>query len=185
MFRTTLRPHPTFSIPTRTRPRRGPAPSGRHRRRGRTVQHLSLACGLIGLAAVIAPAAPASAATVTPTPVEQQLLERVARARADHGLRPYRVGGAITTIAREQARRMADQGTLYHNPRLTTQVTSWRLVGENVGTGPDPLTVHRAFMRSPSHRANVLSREFTRIGVGAVARDGQVWVAEVFKTPLR
>src|ERR687897_472425 len=117
MFRNTLRPHPSFSIPTRTRPRRGPAPSRRHRRRG-----------------------------------------------------------AIMTIAREQARRMADQGTLYHNPRLTTQVTSWRLVGENVGTGPDPLTVHRAFMRSPSHRANVLSREFTRIGVGAVARDGQVWV---------
>jgi uncharacterized protein YkwD len=138
---------------------------------------------LVGLAALAAPTAPASAATA-PTPLEQQFLHRIARVRADHGLRPYRVGGAITTIARAQALRMADQGTLYHNPRLTTEVPAWKHVGENVGVGPDVVTVHRAFMGSTSHRANILSREYTRVGVGAVVRNGDVWVVEVFKTPL-
>ena len=132
------------------------------------------------LAALVAPATPAAAA---PTPVEQQLLERLARARTTHGLKPYRLGGAITSVAREQARRMADSGTLHHNPRLTTEVTRWRHLGENVGKGPDPVTVHRAFMASPAHRANILSRSYTRVGVGAVVRDDSVWVAEVFKTP--
>ena len=153
-------------------------------RGGPVIRRIAITAGFVGLAAVAAPTAPATAAT-TATGVEQQLLDRVARARADHGLRPYRVGGTITTIAREQARRMADQGTLYHNPRLTAEVPNWRHVGENVGMGPAPVTIHRAFMSSPSHRANILSREFTRVGVGAVERNGYVWVAEVFKTPRR
>ena len=78
---------------------------------------------------------------------------------------------------------MADTGTLHHNPRLTTDVTGWRRVGENVGEGPDAITVHRAFMGSPAHRANILSRSYTRVGVGAVVRGDRIWVAEVFKTP--
>ena len=78
---------------------------------------------IAGLATLVAPATPAAAA---PTSAEQQLLDRLARARANHGLRQYRIGGAITAVAREQARRMADTGTLHHNPRLTTDVTGWR-----------------------------------------------------------
>ena len=137
---------------------------------------------LVGLAAVVAPSTPAAAA---PTSVEQQLLSRLAKARKSRGLKPYRVGGAITSVAREQARRMAETGVLHHNPQLTTQVTSWRHLGENVGEGPDPTTVHRAFMGSAAHRDNILSRRYTRVGVGAVVRDGQMWVTEVFKTPAR
>ena len=144
------------------------------------LSRLGVTATLVGLGALVAPAAPAAAAA---TPAEQQLLDRMAKARANHGLRAYRVGGAITSVAREQARRMAESGTLYHNPRLTTEVTRWRHVGENVGEGPDAVTIHRAFMGSPAHRANILSRSFTRVGVGAVVRDGTVWVAEVFKTP--
>jgi uncharacterized protein YkwD len=184
MFRTAPRPHITSPAVTPAGPTPRAARLGRHRRRGLVLRSLAITAGLVGLAAVAAPAAPASA-TTTPTGAEQQLLSRVGRARADHGLRPYRVGGALTRIAREQALRMADQATLYHNPRLTAEVPNWRHVGENVGTGPDPVTIHRAFMHSPSHRANILSREFTRVGVGAVERNGSVWVAEVFKTPRR
>jgi uncharacterized protein YkwD len=182
MFRTAHRPHVTCSAVTPGDRAPRAARPGRRRRSAPVVRRLAITAGLVGLAAVAAPTAPASAAT-TPTGVEQQFLDRVARARATHGLRPYRVGGAITRIARAQALRMADQDTLYHNPRLTAEVPNWSHVGENVGTGPDPVTIHRAFMRSPSHRANILSHEFTRVGVGAVERNGSVWVVEVFKTP--
>ena len=146
-----------------------------------TLRTLGAIGSIAGLAALGAPATPAAAAV--PTPVEQQLLGRVARARTAHGLKPYRVGGAITSVAREQARRMADTGTLHHNPQLTTDVKRWRHVGENVGQGPDPVTIHHALMASPAHRANILSRSYTRVGVGAVVRDDGIWVAEVFKTP--
>ena len=80
---------------------------------------------------------------------------------------------------------MAGRSTLYHNPDLTSDVKNWRWVGENVGYGPDALTVHVAFMNSPAHKANILDRDYTEVGIGAVTVDGRVWVAEVFRRPLR
>jgi peptidoglycan hydrolase-like protein with peptidoglycan-binding domain len=58
-------------------------------------------------------------------------------------------------------------------------------VGENVGYGPDALTVHAAFMNSAPHRANILDRDYTEVGIGAVTVNGRVWVAEVFRRPMR
>ena len=63
---------------------------------------------------------------------------------------------------------MAGQSRLYHNPQLTSDVKNWRWVGENVGYGPDALTVHVAFMNSPAHKANILDRDYTEVGIGAV-----------------
>ena len=80
---------------------------------------------------------------------------------------------------------MAGRNTLYHNPNLTTDVKNWRWVGENVGYGPDALTVHVAFMQSAPHRANILDRDYTEVGIGAVVVNGRVWVAEVFRRPMR
>jgi uncharacterized protein YkwD len=39
-------------------------------------------------------------------------------------------------------------------------------------------------MASAPHRANILDRDYTQVGVGAIVRDGRVWVAEVFRRPL-
>ena len=78
---------------------------------------------------------------------------------------------------------MAARSTLFHNPNLTTDVRNWRYVGENVGYGPDALSVHRAFMHSTHHRANILDRDYTQLGIGAVVVNGRVWVAQVFRRP--
>ena len=47
----------------------------------------------------------------------------------------------------------------------------WSL-GENIAWGTGPLAtaaaIHRAWMRSPGHKANILSRAFDEIGVGVV-----------------
>jgi uncharacterized protein YkwD len=52
-------------------------------------------------------------------------------------------------------------------------------VGENVARAASVALAHRALWHSPSHRANLLRRDFDRIGVGVI-RDAQgtVWVAE-------
>jgi uncharacterized protein YkwD len=164
--------------PLRTSPARHPW----RNRAGTLTLRLALLSVLLGLAGSIQPAS--SAVTgLNATSVEQSFLTRIAIARASHGLPAYRLGGVITGVARDQARRMADQETLFHNPRLTSEVPNWRYVGENVGYGPDVVTVHRAFMGSAPHRANILDQDFTRVGVGAVVRNGRVWVSEVFKTP--
>jgi hypothetical protein len=124
--------------------------------------------------------------TATPagaTTAEDSLTGLLNGARANNGLPRLASRSDLVTVARAQANRMADSNTLYHNPNLTTDVTDWRSVGENVGYGPDVPSVHAAFMASAGHRANILDTDYTEVGVGVVERDGRVWVAEVFRLP--
>jgi uncharacterized protein YkwD len=142
---------------------------------------LALASLALALAAVLTgalTAAPASATTA-----EDSLTARLNGARSDQGLPSLATRSDLVAVARAQATRMADSGTLYHNPNLTTDVTNWRWVGENVGYGPDVQTVHVAFMNSDGHRANILDTDYTQVGVGVVERGDRVWVAEVFRRP--
>src|SRR5262249_31117358 len=81
-------------------------------------------------------------------------------ARASHGLHGYAVSSQLTSVALGQAERMASQQRLYHNPSLSSQVTNWKYVGENVGYGPDVSTLFTAFMNSAPHRANILDHDF-------------------------
>jgi hypothetical protein len=79
---------------------------------------------------------------------------------------------------------MARTDDLYHNPNLGSAVRNWQAVGENVGRGGDVPSLHQAFMNSPSHRANILDRDFTEVGVGTyVDGNGILWVTEVFRRP--
>jgi hypothetical protein len=119
------------------------------------------------------------------TTVEDTFTTKINQARAARGLPRLTTRPHLVAVARDWAARMAGQSKLYHNPRLTSDVNNWRWVGENVGYGPDALTVHVAFMNSPGHRANILDRDYSEVGVGAVVRGGRVWVAEVFRQPLR
>ena len=125
-----------------------------------------------------------TAQSASATTVEDTFTAKLNYARVTRGIPRLHTRAILTAVAREQANRMADRNTLYHNPNLTTDVPNWRWVGENVGYGPDAITIHVAFMQSPGHRANILDRDYTQVGVGAVERDGRVWVAEVFRRPL-
>ena len=105
-------------------------------------------------------------------------------ARASAGLKGYAVSSQLTSVALGQAERMAAHQRLYHNPSLATQVTDWKYVGENVGYGPDVTTLFNAFMHSAPHRANILDHDFTQVGIGAVTKNGTIWVSMVFREPL-
>lgn len=104
-------------------------------------------------------------------------------ARASAGLPALSSRSDLTSVAAAWSRQMAASGTLAHNPALASQVSGYRYVGENVGYGPDAATIHRAFMDSPSHRANVLDRDYTQVGVAVVESGGRLWVTEVFRAP--
>lgn len=140
----------------------------------------TLALVLTALVTGAATASPASATTV-----EDVFTHKLNHERTSRGLPPLTVRSSLVWVARAQAARMASQDRLYHNPNLTSDVKNWRWVGENVGYGPDALTVHVAFMQSPGHRANILDTDYTEVGIGAFTVGSRVWVAEVFRRPLR
>ena len=146
------------------------------------------AAALVTAFALVVAALLTGAVTARPagaTSVEDTFVDRLNSARTSRGIPALVTRAHLVAVAREQAARMAAKSSLYHNPNLTSDVNNWRWVGENVGYGPDALTVHVAFMNSPAHKANILDRDYTEIGIGSVVRDGRVWVAEVFRRPAR
>ena len=148
-----------------------------------TAHRITLALTTLALALAAVLTGTLTAAPAGATTAEDSLTARLNGARSDHGLPSLATRSDLVAVARAQATRMADSGTLYHNPNLTTDVTNWRWVGENVGYGPDVQTVHVAFMNSDGHRANILDTDYTEVGVGVVERGDRVWVAEVFRRP--
>lgn len=134
---------------------------------------LALALAGVGLGA---PAAQASG-------TESAFVSAINSSRAAQGASRLSVQSDLVSVARAQAARMAAKQDLYHTPNLGGAVRNWKVVGENVGYGPDVATLHRAFMNSAPHRANILDKRFTQVGVGVVVKDGTIWVSEVFRRP--
>jgi uncharacterized protein YkwD len=116
------------------------------------------------------------------------LFAMTAAARAWSGLRALMRDPRLDEVAREHAWRMARSSVLAHDvgdgdpaERVRAADVDARDVGENVARASTAAGAHRALWESPSHRANLVRREFDRVGVGAV-RDaqGMLWVVEEF-----
>lgn len=113
-------------------------------------------------------------------------LDRTNALRSSQGIAPLHEEDTLTNKAEAWAQHMASTGVLAHSS-LSAGLGGlpWRSLGENVGvsspTGDTLLSIHNAFVGSSYHRANLLNRGFTNMGVG-VAQDryGRIWVAQVF-----
>jgi uncharacterized protein YkwD len=112
---------------------------------------------------------------------EKQLVSLTNQSRAAAGLKALRVDSTLTSIARWRSKDMIVRDYFSHNiPPSGKNVFSvldskgycYRIAGENIGWNnyPDDIatrTVHRMFMESPGHRANILGKSWDVIGVGA------------------
>ena len=138
---------------------------------------LVLACA-VSVTVAVAPSAQASDGA------NRAFVGDTNNARVDHDLHSYRVCSDLTSIAQRWAEWMAQHHTMRHNPYLTSQVPNWQSVGENVGRGPGEPQIQHAFMGDTYHRDNILSSDFTQVGIGtARSNDGRLYVDEVFRHP--
>ena len=142
----------------------------------RPVVTLLLALCLVG-AGLLGNAAPASALTTK----EARLVALINNARHNHGLRALSPRTDLNTYARRHARAMADRGYLYHTSNFTV-IRGWCAIAENVAYNYSVYRVHRAFMNSAGHRANILGR-YRGVGVGIVVVGNRLWVTEIFRRP--
>ena len=131
------------------------------------------------LAVGLAPAALAG----TDTGAESAFLGLLNQRRAEVGLPALTVAPDLVDVARRHSVRMADGQDLHHNPNVTSEVSGWQKVGENVGRGPAVDAVHAAFVSSPSHDANLVEPDWSEVGIGVEERDGRLWVTQVFRQP--
>lgn len=137
------------------------------------------------VALIVIPTAPASVAVSTGT-FDQQLRQQANSARKAHDAKPLRFGRCLDRYAQRQANLMAKQRRMFHqNLQPVLKRCKARTVGENVAHGyPSAKANTRAWMKSPGHRHNLLSRKFTRLGIG-VAKDkrGHTYTVQVFGRP--
>ena len=137
------------------------------------------------LAAATLFAVPALAATAD----EQALYALVAQDRANYGLNVPVLDEELCRMARLRTRDMLDNNYCGHvSPTYGTvrnlldlYGVSYQCATENVGRSRDVAHSNAAFLSSPSHRRNVLTTTYTRVGIGvSVMPGGFVYVCEIF-----
>lgn len=109
---------------------------------------------------------------------EAQVVQLVNQRRASAGLKPLAHNWELSRVARYKSMDMRDRGYFSHtSPTYGSPFTmmknfgiNYRAAGENIAAGQTtPQAVVEAWMNSPGHRANILSTQFTEIGVGYAA----------------
>jgi len=107
--------------------------------------------------------------------IESNVVKLVNQERAKNGLGPLKENWELSRVARYKSADMAKKNYFSHNS--PTYGSPFRMMenfgikysaaGENIAKGQrTPEEVMKAWMNSPGHRANILSNNFTQIGVG-------------------
>jgi uncharacterized protein YkwD len=114
---------------------------------------------------------------------EARVLALTNHRRQAHGRRPLKAAACPDSYAEPWTRHLATRQVLVHQdltPLLSCPDTSY--AGENIAFGYEtPRALVRAWMHSPGHRANILSRHFHRIGVsGWRATSGTTYATQDF-----
>ncbi len=97
-------------------------------------------------------------------------------ARRRHDLPPLRRIPCLRRIAVRWAEHLAATGDFAHQNLnvIFRRCDRARSAGENIARGGmTPRQMVRMWMRSDGHRANILNRGYTHLGVGAAVRNGQ------------
>ncbi len=117
---------------------------------------------------------------------EQEVVNLTNAERAENGLAPLKVDGELSKVAREKSKDMSTNKYFDHNSptygspfdMMKKFGITYRTAGENIAMGQrTPTEVVNAWMNSSGHRANILSKNFTHIGVGYDA-NGHYWTQQ-------
>lgn len=117
---------------------------------------------------------------------EQQVVDLTNQERAKNGLPALKVDVALSKVAREKSLDMQKNNYFSHtSPTYGSPFDmmkqfgiTYKAAGENIAKGQrSPEEVVNAWMNSEGHRKNILSSNFTHIGVGYVA-EGNYWTQQ-------
>lgn len=132
--------------------------------------------------------------------VAHKLIALINADRAAHHAAPLVLDRLQSRCSLKHARHMASRNVLSHDQFPSDICTPHTWAGENVGVAPgDPVAGAEALERSMmaegpcpdrgcpdgefeqhGHYLNLISRKYTRIGIGVYIADGSVWIAEDF-----
>jgi uncharacterized protein YkwD len=107
--------------------------------------------------------------------VSREMLDQVNAARKREGLKPLRLNPTLAKSAQRHAEDMLKRGYFDHRSPAGTTVRErsraagyqWAAIGENIAFGQTSVDeVVETWLESPGHRKNILSPNFSELGVG-------------------
>ncbi|WP_100372851.1 SafA/ExsA family spore coat assembly protein [Bacillus sp. FJAT-45037] len=107
--------------------------------------------------------------------MEEEVVSLVNTERAKHGLQPLQSNWELSRVARYKSEDMRDKNYFSHtsptygspHQMIRNFGISYRASGENIAAGQTSAqAVFNAWMNSKGHRENILSSNYTQIGVG-------------------
>jgi uncharacterized protein YkwD len=132
-------------------------------------------------------------AFTTPAAAERSALKLLNADRARAHLPPLAWDDALAAVARAHSSDMRDHHFFGHiSPQTGNTVDRVRkarletlMVLENVARAFTPGEAQRGLMNSPGHRANILNKEVTHVGIGVVQdpSDNELLVTQLFSRP--
>lgn len=140
-----------------------------------------LAAFVMALAFLVVPAAPQASAMSTRT-FDRALFQQTNASRVSRDVKRLKYHSCLNRYADRQAKRMAKERRMFHqNLRVVLKKCKMKRVGENVATGfTSPKANVRAWLRSPGHRRNLLSKGYTRLATGVAKAGGRTYTVQVF-----
>ena len=108
--------------------------------------------------------------------LEKRMLDLVNQERVAAGLNPLAPDPELTEVARQHSADMFARGYFAHDTpeglspfdRMRNANVRFITAGENLALAPTIPVAHTGLMNSPGHRANILRREFGRVGIGVM-----------------
>ena len=131
---------------------------------------------ILGLGISFFPAG-ARAATVSD---EAAFVAKINDLRASKGLPALQVNANLVAKARAWSAEMAAAGRIWHSTLSHGITEDWKKLGENVGMGGSVDGLHKAFVASPGHYANLVEPAFGHVGIGIAMNGKTIYVTEVF-----
>lgn len=137
--------------------------------------------------------APTTKATTTAAPTDNnaayasEIIRLVNAERSNNGLAPLAESATLNKLASVRANEIT---TSFSHTRpnggnlssiFAEYSVSWWAIGENIAMGQTtPQAVMTDWMNSQGHRENILSSDYTSIGVGVVKHNGMYYWVQIF-----
>ncbi|MEI7740895.1 MAG: CvpA family protein [bacterium] len=107
---------------------------------------------------------------------ESTMFEHVNSERIARGIKPLVYDTKLRDLARKYGETMVEQGFFSHNgkdgstpgTRAGNMKIEYRVLGENLAFAPDVEYAYDGLMNSEGHRANILSKDYGKLGVGVI-----------------
>jgi len=114
----------------------------------------------------------------------EDIERRVNDERRERWLQPLVWHEGLADLARQWSEEMIETG-YRHSPDSFRSLPDLQGIGENILMGhTDTGEAHVSWMESDGHRQNILTPEYTAIGIGVVCRnDGRIWATQLFGVP--